>query len=301
MTAIAVVLIGVSVVVADRLATRVTRPARELALAAVALGDGDLNARSTGRGPAELAAAGHAFNAMAERLSRLIAAERVMAADLPHRLRTPLTALRMNAAALGPGRAADDTRLAIDRLEREVDLIIRAARRPAPDEPSRCDAAEVIAERFGFWSALAEDQARPCLLTGTEEAATVPLPRSDLAAATDSLIGNIFKHTPEGTGFAVTVHRGEGAVLVLVADAGPGIADPDAALRRGSSGGGLHRPRARHRPPRRRVHRRRPEDRHLRARRRAGPAAAADPGAARRPAGGRRAAAPGRGSYRSLS
>jgi signal transduction histidine kinase len=238
MTAIAVVLIGVSVVVADRLATRVTRPARELARAAAALGDGDLDARSTGHGPAELAAAGHAFNTMAERLSRLIAAERAMAADLPHRLRTPLTALRMNAAALGPGRAATGTRLAIDRLEREIDLIIRAARRPSPDEPSRCDAAEVIAERFGFWSALAEDQARPCSLSGTEEPATVPLPRSDLAAATDSLIGNIFKHTPEGTGFAVTVHRGEGAVLVLVADAGPGIADPDAALRRGSSGAG---------------------------------------------------------------
>jgi signal transduction histidine kinase len=238
MTAIALVLISVSVAVADRLATRVTRPARELALAAAKLGDGDLTARSAVRGPAELVAAGHAFNVMAERLSRLIAAERVMAADLPHRLRTPLTGLRMTASALGPGPAADGTRLAIDRLEREVDLIIRAARRPAPDEPYGCDAAEVIAERFGFWSALAEDQARPCQLNVTGEPAPVPLPRSDLAAATDSLIGNIFKHTPEGTGFAVTLHRGEGAVLILVADAGPGIGDPDAALRRGSSGAG---------------------------------------------------------------
>ena len=238
MTAIALVLVAVSVAVADRLATRVTRPARELALAAALLGDGDLAARSTIGGPAELAAAGYAFNIMAERLSRLIAAERVMAADLPHRLRTPLTALRMNASALGPGQAAADTRLAIDRLEREVDLIIRAARRPAPDEPYGCDAAEVIAERFGFWSALAEDQARACQLHGTGEPAPVPLPRSDLAAAADSLIGNIFKHTPEGTAFAVTLHRGEGAVLLLVGDAGPGIADPDAALRRGSSGAG---------------------------------------------------------------
>ena len=238
MTAIALVLISVSVVVADRLATRVTRPARELALAAAMLGDGDLTARSAVRGPAELAAAGHAFNVMAERLSRLIAAERVMSADLPHRLRTPLTGLRMIASALGPGPAADDTRLAIDRLEREVDLIIRAARRPAPDEPYGCDAAEVITERFGFWSALAEDQSRPCQLNVTGEPAPVPLPRSDLATAADSLIGNIFKHTPEGTGFAVTLHRGEGAVLLLVADAGPGIADPDAALRRGSSGAG---------------------------------------------------------------
>ena len=206
----------------------------------------------------------HAFNVMAERLSRLITAERVMAADLPHRLRTPLTALRMNAAALGPGRAADDTRLAIDRLEQEVDLIIRAARRPAPDEPSGCDAAEILADRFAFWSALAEDQGRPCRLTGTDQPAPVPVPRSDLAAAADALIGNIFKHTAEGTGFAVTVLRGEGAVLVFVADGGPGIAVPDAALRRGSSSARLHRPRARHRSPGRRVHRRGAEDRHLR-------------------------------------
>ncbi|HEY0935672.1 MAG TPA: HAMP domain-containing sensor histidine kinase [Trebonia sp.] len=238
MTAIALILIGVSVLVADRLATRVTGPARELAQAAATLGDGDLSARSTARGPAELAAAGHAFNLMAERLSSLIALERVTAADLPHRLRTPLTALRMNAAALGPGRAADDTRLAIDRLEREIDLIIRAARRPAADEPSGCDAAEVLADRFGFWSALAEDQDRPCQLIGPGQPAPVPVPRSDLAAAADSLIGNIFKHTAEGTGFTVTLHRGEGAVLILVTDAGPGIPDPEAALRRGSSGAG---------------------------------------------------------------
>jgi signal transduction histidine kinase len=238
MAAVALALIGVSVIVADRLAVRVTRPASELAAAAATLGNGDLSTRSTEGGPAELAAAGHAFNVMADHLSRLIAAERAMAADLPHRLRTPLTALRMNAAALEPGQAADGTRVAIDQLEREIDLIIRAARRPAPDEPSRCDAAEVFASRFGFWSALAEDQARPCHLTGADRPAPVPVPRSDLAAAADSLIGNVFRHTAEGTGFAVTVHRGEGAVLVLVADAGPGIADPDAALRRGFSGAG---------------------------------------------------------------
>jgi signal transduction histidine kinase len=175
---------------------------------------------------------------MAERLSGLITAERVMSADLPHRLRTPLTALRMNAAALGPGQAADDTRTAIDRLEQQVDLIIRAARRPGPDEPAGCDAAMVLADRFEFWSALAEDQRRPCHLTGADLPVPVPVPRSDLAAAADALIGNIFKHTAEGTGFAVTLHRGEDMVLVLVADAGQGIADRDAALRRGTSGAG---------------------------------------------------------------
>ena len=238
MTAVAVALIGVSVLVADRLATRITGPARALAEAAGALGNGDLTARSAPAGPPELVAAADAFNVMAERLTRLITAERVMAADLPHRLRTPLTALRMNAAGLGPGRAADETRLAVSRLEQEIDLIIRAARRPAPDEPAGCDAAEVLTERMAFWSALAEDQGRPCHLTGAEHGARVPVPRSDLAAAADALIGNVFQHTAEGTGFAVTLHSGDGVVLIFFADGGPGIGDPDSALRRGSSGAG---------------------------------------------------------------
>ena len=238
MTAVAAVLIAVSVLVADRLATRITRPARALAEAASALGDGDLTARSAPAGPPELVAAGQAFNVMAERLSRMISAERVMAADLPHRLRTPLTALRLNAASLGPGRAADEARLAVSRLEQEIDAIIRAARRPAPDEPPSCDAAEVLRDRIGFWSALAEDQGRACQLTGTDRPARVPVPRSDLAAVADALIGNVFRHTGDGTEFAVTLHSGDGVTLILFADAGPGIADPDAALRRGSSGAG---------------------------------------------------------------
>ena len=238
MAAVAVALVGVSVLVADRLAGRITRPARALAGAAAALGGGDLSARSTPAGPPELVAAGRAFNAMAERLSSLIAAERVMAADLPHRLRTPLTALRMNAASLGTGRAADETRLAVSRLEQEVDMIIRAARRPAPGEPAGCDAAEVLRDRMRFWSALAEDQGRAWHLTGADRPARVPVSRTDLEAAADALLGNVFQHTAEGTDFAVTLHAGDGVLLIFFADAGPGIRDPDAALRRGSSGAG---------------------------------------------------------------
>jgi signal transduction histidine kinase len=238
MAAVAVALVGVSVLVGDRLADRITRPARALAGAAAALGGGDLTARSVPAGPPELVAAGHAFNAMAERLSSLIAAERMMAADLPHRLRTPLTVLRMNAASLGTSRAADDTRLAVSRLEQEVDLIIRAARRPAPDEPAGCDATEVLRERMGFWSALAEDQGRTWHLIGADRPARVPVSRTDLVAATDALLGNVFQHTAEGTEFAVTLHAGDGTLLIFFADAGPGIRDPDAALRRGSSGAG---------------------------------------------------------------
>ena len=66
----------------------------------------------------------------------------------------------------------------------------------------------------------------------------MPVARGELSAVLDSLLGNVFRHTPEGTAFVVTLHEGTGRVVILVADAGPGITDSDAALRRGASGGG---------------------------------------------------------------
>jgi signal transduction histidine kinase len=61
--------------------------------------------------------------------------------------------------------------------------------------------------------------------------------RADLAASLDALLGNVFRHTAEGTAFAVDLHNGEDAVIVLVSDAGAGIADPEAAMARGRGSG----------------------------------------------------------------
>jgi signal transduction histidine kinase len=212
------------------------RATQRLADAAAALGEGDLSVRIEPEGPPELVEAGFAFNAMADRVTQLLAAEREMAADLSHRLRTPLAALRLNVEALDAGPVGDQTRDAVDQLEREIDLIIRAAR--TPTGRGSCDAARVLRERVAFWSALAEDEGRGCELIGADQKAPVPLPAAELEAAVDALLGNIFRHTDEGTDFAVTLHVGEGITGILVADAGPGIADPEAALERGRSSRG---------------------------------------------------------------
>jgi len=236
LTGVATVLVAGSVFVADRLAGRVVGSARTLAKAATVLGDGDLRTRIDPQGPPELREAGRAFNTMADRVEALLAAERELVADLSHRLRTPLTAMRLNAAALGPEPAAEQTRQAVTRLEEEVDRIIGTARKKK--ELALCDVAEVLRDRMDFWSALAEDQDRECDLVGAGGRVVVPVARGELSAVLDSLLGNVFRHTPEGTAFVVTLHEGTGRVVILVADAGPGIADPGAALRRGASGGG---------------------------------------------------------------
>ena len=239
---VAAVLVLGSTLVADRLATRVVGSARHLAEASRQLGEGDTAVRVAASGPRELAEAGEAFNAMADRVVQLITAEREMVADLSHRLRTPLTALRLNAAGLGESQAARQTQESVARLEQEVDQIIRAARAGnsgptgGPLTATVCEVAAVARERIAFWSALAEDQDRPWRFFGSSGPAPVAISAQELGAALDTLLGNIFRHTPEGTGFQVTVHVGEGTVAVLIDDAGPGL-NSEQAVRRGEGTG----------------------------------------------------------------
>ncbi|MFE9655426.1 ATP-binding protein [Micromonospora sp. NPDC006431] len=250
--AVAVALVGAAVIVVDRVAARAVDATGELVKAALAVGDGDLGARVDPTGPRELAEAGHAFNRMAERLVALRADERELVADLSHRLRTPLTALRLDAEAL----ESDDTsigtfsaaeldrrrgirriRQAIATLEGEVDQLIKTTRKAVSQEtgPATCDASEVVRDRMIFWAALAGDQNRPHRVVGAQLRIPVPVPRAELAAALDAVIGNVFRYTPQGTAFEVAVSRRDGWVALRIDDAGPGIANPDRALRRGAS------------------------------------------------------------------
>ena len=244
-----------SVIVVDRLARGAVKSVRNLVQAAMAVGGGDLGVRIQPSGPRELAEAGYAFNRMADRLVTSRTSERELVADLSHRLRTPLTVLRLDAEALDP----DDThigefsaaeldrrrgirriRQAIVTLEGEVDQLINTTRKAvaaqvAAPEDGLCDASEVVRDRMVFWSALAGDQNRQYRIVGANVRMPVPVARVELAAALDAVLGNVFRYTPQGTAFEVGISRRDGWVAVRVDDAGPGIGDPEKAMRRGES------------------------------------------------------------------
>ncbi len=231
-------LVGLSVLLADRLARSLVRPMGQLASVTQELEQGDLTARVAPAGPPEIAHVGQAVNRLAERIGQLVAAEREAAADLSHRLRTPLTALRLDADGLDDPLDRARVGAAVDALESAISQLIAEARQPRPPVgPRSCDLVATTRTRAAFWAALAEVQSRPCSLDLPDYSIEVGATRSDLAAALDALVANVFAHTPEGTAFHISVARaGDGGVLV-VADDGPGF-PPGLRPRRGNSTAG---------------------------------------------------------------
>ncbi len=233
-----VVLMIIAVVAADRLGRRVSAPVSELAAVAHRLRAGELDARAEPRGPVETIELGTALNRLADRIGELLTAEREAVADLSHRLRTPITALRLDAGAVAEPELADRLRDHIGHLEHTVNAILKDARRPVRSTLGRsCDAASVVRERVAFWSALAADQDRELTVSIPSAAMRVAIDATDLRDVVDALVDNVFAHTPDGTAFAVSMTSSDPRLVRLeVADTGPGAANPDVATRGHSTG-----------------------------------------------------------------
>lgn len=102
--------VGVVALVSAPLARAIARPIERLAFTARRLGQGDLAARSGLSGRGEIGALGRTFDEMAERLERLLRAQRQLLADVSHELRTPLARIRVSLALAGEGRPGDASR-----------------------------------------------------------------------------------------------------------------------------------------------------------------------------------------------
>lgn len=236
------VLIGAAVWLADRLGRRLTAPVEDLATSAHRLAEGDLDVRVDPHDPEELKEMGEAFNYLAGRLEGLLAEERESVADLSHRLRTPLTSLRLEAEGLDDPTDRDAMIAQVDRLERAMDQVIELARSAGARERLDADLDEVVQARAEFWRLLAEEQSRPLSVDTGAEHTRVPVSADELAVVVDTLIDNVFSHTAPGVGFAIATGRSSSGAWLEVSDRGTGFGDlvPGRGVSgRGSTGLGL--------------------------------------------------------------
>ena len=249
LAAAGVLLLGLTAAASQLVTRRMVHNLAETAQAADALGAGNLAERAPEDGPPEVRRVAQALNGLAGRIDDLLLAERELVADLSHRLRTPLTAVRLDVDSLTRGYA-DPTDVPdllveltahVDQFERTLTAVIHAARRVEREGARRhADAATVVREAVDFWRPLAEDQSRTVtLVSGHDDLPGVRCDTDELRAALDALLENCLAHTPEGTAIAIEVvaggtdQHGHAEVVVEIADRGAGI--PATAIRRGRS------------------------------------------------------------------
>jgi signal transduction histidine kinase len=232
-------LLVIAVALADWLGRSIVRPLRALEDLTHRLRDGDLDRRQKPSGPHEVAEVGQAVNELADRINALLASARTAAADLGHRLRTPLTAVRLDAETLTDAAERDRLLASLDTLEESVNRLITEIRQAPRPVSHRADLAEAVRDRMAFWSVLAKSQQRPFEVRAPARRVEISLDRGDLDAAIDALLSNVFAHTPEKTPFSIKLRRTAVAAQswsLIVEDQGPGAKAPEAqpGTRRGT-------------------------------------------------------------------
>jgi len=234
-------LLAGALVLADRLGRSFVQPIRALAAHAQQLGDRRRPEPIEPTGPTEVRELTGAMNRLVGRVEVLLERERAGVADISHRLRTPITALRLRVEALPDDD--DRVRLAadLDDLEAMVDHVVRESRRSEREglAPST-DGVAVLADRVRFWEPLAEDQDRELRLTVSAPGPVrIRSSEEDLVALVDVLLDNVFTHSPEGAPVDVTVApRPEGGLVLTVEDGGTGFPEDLDVVQRGTSGAG---------------------------------------------------------------
>lgn len=236
-----VVLLAGALVLADRLGRSFVLPIRRLAGYATALGGPARPDPLPPAGPAEVRELTAAMNRLVGRIEALLERERASVADLSHRLRTPMTALRLRVDAIADAEERERLSADLDELQATVDHIVREARRSEREGVvARADAVALISERVRFWAPLAEDLGRPFDIE-VEPAGPVPTRTSeqDLQALVDVLLDNAFTHAGDDAPVAVRLAARDGGGLVLtVDDGGPGFPPELDVAGRGESGAG---------------------------------------------------------------
>lgn len=214
-------------VLALLLARRLTRPLDELATASRRLGAGDFSVRVGHHDLPETDAVADALNDSAERIERLVEAERQFSANASHQLRTPLTALRLRLEELASSdhAAVRDEALAAlaqaDRLETTVDDLLTLARgKPSADRQPADIQALVTTKAAGWRPTFARAARRLVTVEGPPVWADASV--GPLAQAVDALLENALRHGGGAVRIEARAH-GDHAEL-RVADEGGGIA-----------------------------------------------------------------------------
>ncbi len=210
------------------LASRLARPVEELAEAAARLGAGDPRPLGRRYGVADLDQVADGLDTSARRLSSLLAADRELAVDASHQLRTPLTALSMRleemvAAADDPDVVREEGHAALTQAERLADVVtqlLSPARRATAASAALTGIDEIVQQQVIEWEPAFRRVRRKLVVIG-ERGLQAHVTPGGLAQVLATLLDNALMHG----GGTVTLQTSQSArsVVIEVRDEGRGV------------------------------------------------------------------------------
>lgn len=222
--------VAAATLLAVRQAKRVSAPLTDLAETAERLGSGDPRPRHRRYGVPELDRVADVLDASAERIARMLTAERRLAADASHQLRTPLTALSMRLEEIIHTADTDDPRAVkeeatialaqVERLTEVVQRLLTNSRDPRTDSAVAFDLDEVVTQQMAEWRPAYRSENRVLVRSGKQDLRAVGTPGA-VATVLATLLENALMH---GAGRVALRTRVTGnQVVVEVSDEGPGV------------------------------------------------------------------------------
>lgn len=225
--AVSLLAVVAAVLLAVRQANRLGAPLTDLVESAERLGSGDPRPRHKRYGVPELDRVADVLDGSAERIARMLTAERRLAADASHQLRTPLTALSMRLEEItltdDLETVKEEANIALTQVERLTDVVERLltnSRDPRTGSAVAFDLYEVVKQQIEEWRPAYRSAGRAVVCSGKQDLRAVATPGA-VAQVLAALIENSLMH---GRGTVALRTRVTGnQVVVEVTDEGPGV------------------------------------------------------------------------------
>jgi signal transduction histidine kinase len=235
------------------LANRLLEPVRTLTQTAQEMAEGSLDRRIAISTADELGDMGRAFNRMADRVTGMLAQQRVFVANAAHELRTPLTSIQLWVEAL-LGGAKDDPETAArflneigqqtERLAHMVEQLLNLSRLESglvSTERVPTALPQFIRDVVAELTPQFEQKSHVVEPDISESLPKIPLDPEQIRRVLINLLDNASKYTPPGGQIHVVSdwHAGGGPqagdsasgrpmwVRISVSDSGPGIPEQD--------------------------------------------------------------------------
>ncbi|KDN85013.1 ATP-binding protein [Kitasatospora cheerisanensis] len=225
---VALLAVQAAVALAVWQAKRLARPLTDLAETAERLGSGDPRPQGRRYGVPELDRIAEVLDTSAERIARMLTAERRLAADASHQLRTPLTALSMRleeitTLAEDPDTVREEAAIGLQQVERLTDVVQRLlTNQRDPNSPTAVTFGldEVLKQQVEEWGPTLRDSGRQLVVEGLREVRVIGTPGT-VSQVLATLIENSLMH---GAGtITLRARRSGSSVVAEVQDEGPGV------------------------------------------------------------------------------